>query len=66
VRGLEFSATAILLVHNHPSGDPSLSQADVQMTKAIIEIAKPFGVAVHDHIIVGKASHSTLKGMGLI
>jgi DNA repair protein RadC len=65
-RALELSATAILLVHNHPSGDPSPSQADVQMTKAIIEIAKPLGIAVHDHIIVGKGGHASLKGLRLI
>jgi DNA repair protein RadC len=65
-RALELSATALILVHNHPSGDPSPSQADIQMTKAIIEIAKPLGIAVHDHIIVGKSGHASLKGMRLI
>ena len=65
-RSLELSATAILLVHNHPSGDPTPSQADIQMTKAIIDIAAPLGISVHDHIIVGKNGHSSLKGMKLI
>ena len=65
-RALELSATALILVHNHPSGDPSPSQADIQMTKAIIEIARPLGIAVHDHIIVGKGGHASLKGMRLI
>ena len=65
-RALELSATALILVHNHPSGDPSPSQADIQMTKAIIEIAKPLGIAVHDHIIVGKNGHASLRGMRLI
>jgi DNA repair protein RadC len=65
-RALELSATAILLVHNHPSGDPTPSQADIQMTKAIIEIAKPLGIAVHDHIIVGRYGHASLKGLKLI
>jgi DNA repair protein RadC len=65
-RALELSATALILVHNHPSGDPSPSQADIQMTKAIIEIASPLGIAVHDHIIVGKNGHASLKGMRLI
>jgi DNA repair protein RadC len=65
-RALELSATALILVHNHPSGDPSPSQADIQMTKAIIEIAKPLGIAVHDHIIVGKSGHASLRGMRLI
>jgi hypothetical protein len=53
-------------LHNHPSGDPTPSQADIQMTKAIVEIAKPLGIAVHDHIIVGKNGHSSLKGMRLM
>ena len=65
-RALELSASALILVHNHPSGDPSPSQADIQMTKAIVEIAKPLGIAVHDHIIVGKRGHASLRGMRLI
>jgi len=65
-RALELSATAIILVHNHPSGDPTPSQADIQMTKAIVEIARPLGIAVHDHIIVGRNGHTSLKGMKLI
>src|SRR5215469_4976659 len=65
-RALELSATALILVHNHPSGDPTPSQADIQMTKAIINIATPLGIAVHDHIIVGKGGHASLKGMKLI
>jgi DNA repair protein RadC len=65
-RALELSATAIILVHNHPSGDPTPSQADIQMTKAIIDIAAPLGISVHDHIIVGKNGHASLKGMRLI
>jgi DNA repair protein RadC len=65
-RALELSATAVILVHNHPSGDPTPSQADIQMTKAIIGIAAPLGISVHDHIIVGKNGHASLKGMRLI
>jgi DNA repair protein RadC len=65
-RALELSATALILVHNHPSGDPTPSQADIQMTKAIIDIAAPLGISVHDHIIVGKNGHASLKGMRLI
>src|SRR6476620_3072506 len=53
-RALELSATAIILVHNHPSGDPTPSHADIEMTKQFATIAKPLGVALHDHIIVGK------------
>lgn len=65
-RALELSATAIILVHNHPSGDPAPSRADVDMTKQIIEAARPLGVTVHDHIIVGRSGHASLKGLRLI
>ena len=64
-RALELSATAIILVHNHPSGDPTPSRADIDMTKAIVDIAKPLGISVHDHIIVGKHGHASLKGLKL-
>jgi DNA repair protein RadC len=65
-RALELSATAVVLVHNHPSGDPTPSRADIEMTKAIVEVAKPLGIAVHDHLIVGKHGHASLKGLKLI
>jgi DNA repair protein RadC len=65
-RALELSATAIVLVHNHPSGDPTPSRADIQMTKTIIDVARPLGIEVHDHIIVGKDGHASLKGLRLI
>ena len=65
-RALELSATAIILVHNHPSGDPTPSSADIHMTQSILDIAKPLGISVHDHIIVGKDGHASLKGMKLI
>ncbi|QDY99195.1 DNA repair protein RadC [Nitratireductor mangrovi] len=65
-RALELSATALILVHNHPSGDPTPSRADIEMTRLIIESAKPLGISVHDHIIVGKDGHASLKGMQLI
>jgi DNA repair protein RadC len=65
-RALELSATAIILVHNHPSGDPTPSRADIQMTQAIVDVAKPLGISVHDHIIVGKQGHASLKGLKLI
>jgi len=65
-RALELSATAIILVHNHPSGDPTPSRADIQMTQAIIDVARPLGIGVHDHIIVGKDGHASLKGLRLI
>lgn len=54
------------IVHNHPSGDPTPSQADIQMTKSIVDISSPLGISVHDHIIVGKNGHSSLKGLRLM
>lgn len=65
-RALEVGATAIILVHNHPSGDPTPSRADIEMTQSIVEIAKPLGISVHDHLIVGKEGHASLKGLRLI
>jgi DNA repair protein RadC len=65
-RALELSATAIILVHNHPSGDPTPSRADIQMTRQVVDIAKPLGIAIHDHIIVGKSGHASLKGLKLM
>jgi len=65
-RALELSATAIILVHNHPSGDPTPSRADIDMTHTIINTAKPLGISVHDHIIIGKEGHASLKGLRLI
>jgi DNA repair protein RadC len=63
-RALELSATAIILVHNHPSCDPTPSRADIDMTKQIV--AAPLGIAVHDHIIVGREGHASLKSLRLI
>lgn len=65
-RALELSATALILVHNHPSGDPTPSHADIEMTRTIVEIAKPLGIAVHDHIIVGRDGHASFKGLKLV
>ncbi len=65
-RALELSSTAIILVHNHPSGDPTPSRADIEMTKTIIDTAKPLGISVHDHIIIGKKGHASMKGLLLI
>ncbi len=65
-RALELSATAIILVHNHPSGDPSPSNADVKMTHQIVETARPLGIVVHDHVIIGRKGHFSFKGKGLI
>jgi DNA repair protein RadC len=65
-RALELSATAVLLVHNHPSGDPTPSDADVRMTLAIADAAKPLGITVHDHIIIGKSDHASLRSLKLL
>ena len=53
------------LLHNHPSGDPAPSAADIRMTREIADIAKPLGIALHDHIIVGKAGHASLRALKL-
>ncbi|MCX5578407.1 RadC family protein [Kaistia terrae] len=65
-RALELSATAIVLAHNHPSGDPTPSRADIEMTKTIVAIADPLGIAVHDHIIVGRNGHASFRALKLI
>lgn len=65
-RALELSATALILVHNHPSGDPTPSRADIDMTRTIIETARPLGIVVHDHIVIGKSGHASMKGLQLI
>jgi len=63
---LDIGATAIILVHNHPSGDPTPSDADVQLTKQIIAAAKPFDIVIHDHLIVSRNGVSSFKTLGLM
>ena len=65
-RALELAATAVILVHNHPSGDPTPSTQDVKMTLDIIAVAAPLGVTVHDHIVIGKNGHASMRGLRLI
>jgi len=65
-RALELHATAIILVHNHPSGDPSPSRDDVEMTKRIEDAGQQLGVMLHDHLIISKSGQTSLKTMGLI
>lgn len=65
-RALEFHATAIILVHNHPSGDTTPSKADIEMTKAIVQAARTLNITVHDHLIIGKKGHYSFKSHGLI
>ena len=65
-RALELSASSIILVHNHPSGDPTPSRADIDITKQIIDAAKKLEISVHDHIIVGRDGHLSLRSAGLV
>ena len=65
-RALELGASALILVHNHPSGDPTPSPSDVSVTIGIIKVAAPLGIAVHDHLIIGRGRHASLRELGLI
>jgi DNA repair protein RadC len=65
-RALELDASALILVHNHPSGDPTPSKADISVTRDIISAAKPLGVTVHDHLIIGRGGHTSLRDLGLL
>lgn len=65
-RALELRATALILVHNHASGDPTPSRADIEMTRTIVDIAKPLGIEIHDHVIVGREGHASFRGLKLI
>lgn len=65
-RALEYQATALILVHNHPSGDPQPSQQDIRLTRDIVEAGRHVKVTVHDHVIIGAHGHSSLRAMGLI
>lgn len=65
-RALELNASAIVLVHNHPSGDPTPSRADIAMTHTIMDAATPVGITVHDHIIIAREGHASLRALGLL
>ena len=65
-RALELSASAIILVHNHPSGDPTPSKADILMTREIVTAAKALSLAVHDHLVIGRSGHASFKSLGLL
>jgi DNA repair protein RadC len=65
-RGLDIGATALILVHNHPSGSPEPSRADIQITQRIAEAGRLLGITVHDHVIVGREGHVSLRAKGLI
>ncbi|MBI1198903.1 MAG: DNA repair protein RadC [Phenylobacterium sp.] len=65
-RALEFAASAVILVHNHPSGDPAPSSADVDMTRQVVEALRALRIAVHDHLVVGRDGTASFKALGLI
>jgi DNA repair protein RadC len=65
-RALELNASAIILVHNHPSGDPTPSKQDVEMTAQIERACKPLGITVHDHVVIGKERDASFRSLGLL
>lgn len=65
-RALELGASALIMVHNHPSGDPTPSRADIAMTQEVKEAAEKLGIAVHDHVIISKSGHNSFRSLGLL
>lgn len=65
-RALELGASAIILVHNHPSGDPTPSRADIEMTRDVASAAKTLNIVVHDHLVIGRSGHASFKSLGFI
>ncbi len=65
-RALDLNASAMILVHNHPSGDPTPSRADIEITRDIAAAAKPLGLNVHDHLIIGRDGHASFRSLGLL
>ena len=65
-RALELGATALILVHNHPSGDPEPSDSDIAMTAEVVKAAKSLDILVHDHLIIAKKGHTSFKSLGLL
>jgi DNA repair protein RadC len=65
-RALELGASAVILVHNHPSGDPTPSRADIEMTRDVSAAAKALRIAVHDHLVIGRSGHASFKALGLL
>mgnify|MGYP003344405939 CR=1 FL=1 len=60
------NAHSLVLVHNHPSGDPTPSQADIEVTRRLIAAGEPLGIVVHDHVVIGKGRHASFRSLGLI
>jgi DNA repair protein RadC len=65
-RALELGASAIILVHNHPSGDPTPSRADIEMTRDVVAAAKALRIVVHDHVVIARSGHASFKSLGLL
>jgi DNA repair protein RadC len=65
-RALELSATAIIMVHNHPSGDPTPSMPDIEMTNKVVAAGKALGITVQDHLIIGRKGHCSFREMQLL
>ena len=65
-RALELNASAVILVHNHPSGDPTPSDADVAMTREVKEAAEKLGIALHDHVVISRSGHTSFRSLGLL
>ena len=65
-RAIDLGSAALILVHNHPSGDPSPSRQDIALTREIVDAGRPLGISVHDHVIVGASGHSSLRALGLL
>jgi len=63
---MELGSAAIILVHNHPSGDPAPSRQDIALTRQIVEAGRPLGISLHDHVIIGAKGHASLRALGLI
>ncbi|MHA6719170.1 RadC family protein [Sphingomonas sp. RS6] len=65
-RAIDFGSASLILVHNHPSGDPSPSRADIEITRTIADVGKRLGIVVHDHVVIGREGHISLRARGLI
>jgi DNA repair protein RadC len=65
-RALELGASAVIMVHNHPSGDPTPSKPDIDMTRTVAAACATLGIDLHDHLIIGRAGHASLRGLGLM
>lgn len=65
-RALELGAAALILVHNHPSGEPEPSAADIAMTEELVSASEKLGIVIHDHLVIGRAGHTSFRALGLL